>query len=167
MTIMKFFCLDTKNKRKVLISNICLSWRLFIINNGLNVDDWTDHKAWFMDGATRFAYVWLTDGEGAGLMFAALGNPHVIEQTLSFQRVWGGVTTLWRFPLESPRKAMLCPSATLTATAVRRAAEVCHEAVASRGARLAIGLGVWSDPHGYALRVFCERTNVRSSSLSL
>lgn len=64
--------------------------------------------------------------------------------------------TLCRVPLESPRKAMLCPCRTLTATAVRRAAEVCHTALASKGARLAIGLGVWSEPQGYAFRVFCE-----------
>lgn len=65
-----------------------------------------------------------------------------------------GLATLCRVPLESPRKAMLCLSLTLTATAVRRAAEVCHTALASSGARLAIGLGVWSEPHGYAFRVF-------------
>lgn len=51
---------------------------------------------------------------------------------------------------------MLCPSLTLTATAVSRAAEVCHTALASSGARLAIGLGVWSEPQGYALRVFYD-----------
>lgn len=52
---------------------------------------------------------------------------------------------------------MLCPSLTLTATAVRRAADVCQAALASTGARLAIGLGVWSEPQGYALRVFYNR----------
>lgn len=64
--------------------------------------------------------------------------------------------TLCRVPLESPKKAMLCPSLTLTATAVRRAAEVCHTASASSTSRLAIGLGVWSEPQGYAFRVFYE-----------
>lgn len=51
---------------------------------------------------------------------------------------------------------MLCPSRTLTATAVSRAAEVLHAARASSGTRLAMGLGVWSEPQGYAFRVFCR-----------
>lgn len=63
--------------------------------------------------------------------------------------------TLCRVPLESPKKAMLWPSRTLTATAVRRAAECSHTAFVSSGVRLAIGLGVWSEPQGYAFTVFC------------
>lgn len=50
---------------------------------------------------------------------------------------------------------MLWPSRTLTATAVRRAAEYSHVAFAASGVRLAIGLGVWSEPQGYAFTVSC------------
>ena len=56
--------------------------------------------------------------------------------------------TLCRFPLESPRKAMVCPALTLTDTAVRRADGLSNMVSASTGIRLAIGLGVWSDPQG-------------------
>lgn len=86
------------------------------------------------------------------------GNTHKAEGL----RDWGSVVaeqTLCRVPLESPRKAMLWPSRTLTATAVRRAAECSHEAFASSAVRPAIGLGVWSEPHGYAFTVFCAEGN--------
>lgn len=58
------------------------------------------------------------------------------------------LVTLCKFPLESPRKAMACPSLTVTATAVRRAEELSKTASASTGSWLAIGLGVWSEPQG-------------------
>lgn len=56
--------------------------------------------------------------------------------------------TLCKFPLESPRKAMECPSLTLTATAVRQAEGLSKTASATTGSWLAIGLGVWSEPQG-------------------
>ena len=68
-------------------------------------------------------------------------------------RLW---STLCRFPLESPRKAMVCWSLTLTATAERRAVGLSQSALLSTAARLAMGLGVWSEPQGYAFRVFCR-----------
>lgn len=48
---------------------------------------------------------------------------------------------------------MVCPSSTFTATAVRRASVFSRSGAASKGTRLAIGLGVWSEPQGYAYRV--------------
>lgn len=58
------------------------------------------------------------------------------------------VVTLCRFPLESPRKAMVCPALTLTATAVRRADGLSNMVSVSTAILLAIGLGVWSEPQG-------------------
>lgn len=58
------------------------------------------------------------------------------------------IATLCRFPLESPRKAMVCAALTLTATAVRRAEGLFRIVSASTGTLLAMGLGVWSDPQG-------------------
>lgn len=61
--------------------------------------------------------------------------------------------TLCSWPLLSPRKAMVWPSSTFTATAVRRASGFSRMGAVSRGTRLAIGLGVWSEPQGYASKV--------------
>lgn len=61
---------------------------------------------------------------------------------------WQCDGTLCRFPLESPRKAMVCPALTLTATAVRRADGLSSMVSASTATLLAMGLGVWSEPQG-------------------
>lgn len=61
--------------------------------------------------------------------------------------------TLCSLPLLSPRKAMVWPSSTFTATAVSRASVFSRRGAASKGIRLAMGLGVWSEPQGYAYRV--------------
>lgn len=48
---------------------------------------------------------------------------------------------------------MVWPSSTFTATAVSRDSVVSRRGAASKGTRLAMGLGVWSEPQGYAYRV--------------
>lgn len=48
---------------------------------------------------------------------------------------------------------MVWPSSTFTATAVSRDSVVSRRGAASKGTRLAMGLGVWSEPQGYAYKV--------------
>lgn len=74
-------------------------------------------------------------------------SPYSIDINRSISLI-SMVSTLRRFPLESPRKAMVCPTLTLTATAVRRADGLSNMGSVSTGTRLAIGLGVWSEPQG-------------------
>lgn len=85
------------------------------------------------------------------------------DQTFSVQheslKRFSLCSTLCKFPLESPRKAMVCWSLTLAATAVRRAVGLSQSALLSTAVRLAMGLGVWSEPQGYAFRVFCGEKN--------
>ena len=52
---------------------------------------------------------------------------------------------------------MVCPSSTVIATAVSWTPGHSRTGVASRGTRLAMGLGVWSEPQGYASRVSCRQ----------
>lgn len=60
---------------------------------------------------------------------------------------------------------MVCPALTLTATAVRRADGLSNMVSASTAILLAIGLGVWSEPQGYAVRVFLQWEHRRGKSV--
>lgn len=59
---------------------------------------------------------------------------------------------------------MVCPGLTLTATAVSWADGLSSMVSTSTATRLAMGLGVWSEPQGYAFNVFCSKTSEREET---
>lgn len=148
-----FALLDFKNQRGRAVWNtvLCSLWKMKSLSE-YKVAQWSIYMN------DLFLSLYCTSGQGISLplhMHPGTGLRSKRNQQKTLKKMYDtGWATLCRVPLLSPRKAMLCPSLTLTDTAVRRTAEVCHTALASWGARLAIGLGVWSEPQGYALTVF-------------